>query len=233
MTDTLETPAQAGRWTAQWKELYAEVITTGLCTGCAGCVVTCPHDVIGYEHVEGKYKPFHLEDELGLDNCVHGEKGCTSCTRACPRFRDWEVEVDEFAVLLDRPGRTVVHECGERGDPLGRLPLAQRPEVAGVQPVGPRTVAEHRDRFGDLPPRHRPQASVGGQEVDEVGRPGTGETHDDDRWLELDLERLGVAPGEVLEPQSRPQEPEQAFADRKSTRLNSSHSQQSRMPSSA
>ena len=34
MTDTLETPAQAGRWTAQWKELYAEVITTGLCTGC-------------------------------------------------------------------------------------------------------------------------------------------------------------------------------------------------------
>ena len=75
MTDTLETPAQAGRWTAQWKELYAEVITTGLCTGCAGCVVTCPHDVIGYEHVEGKYKPFHLEDELGLDNCVHGEKG--------------------------------------------------------------------------------------------------------------------------------------------------------------
>ena len=29
-------PAQAGRWTAQWKELYAEVITTGLCTGCAG-----------------------------------------------------------------------------------------------------------------------------------------------------------------------------------------------------
>ena len=37
MTDTLETPAQAGRWTAQWKELYAEVITTGLCTGCAGC----------------------------------------------------------------------------------------------------------------------------------------------------------------------------------------------------
>ena len=61
-----ETPAKQGRWTAQWKELYAEVITTGLCTGCAGCVVTCPHDVIGYEHEEGKYIPFHLEEELGL-----------------------------------------------------------------------------------------------------------------------------------------------------------------------
>ena len=57
------TPAKAERWTAQWKELYEEVITTGLCTGCAGCVVTCPHDVIGYEHEEGKYKPFHLEEE--------------------------------------------------------------------------------------------------------------------------------------------------------------------------
>ena len=82
------------RWTAQWKELYAEVITTGLCTGCAGCVVTCPHDVIGYEHEEGKYIPFHLEEELGLDNCIHGEKGCTTCTRACPRFRAWEPAAD-------------------------------------------------------------------------------------------------------------------------------------------
>ena len=93
MTDTLETPAQAGRWTAQWKELYAEVITTGLCTGCAGCVVTCPHDVIGYEHEEGKYIPFHIEEELGLANCAHGfgeSGGCTTCTRACPRFRAWE-----------------------------------------------------------------------------------------------------------------------------------------------
>ena len=88
------TPAKAERWTAQWKELYEEVITTGLCTGCAGCVVTCPHDVIGYEHEEGKYKPFHLEEELGLSNCIHGEKGCTTCTRACPRFRTWEPAAD-------------------------------------------------------------------------------------------------------------------------------------------
>ncbi|NBR92886.1 MAG: hypothetical protein EBT46_05285, partial [Actinobacteria bacterium] len=49
-----ESPAST-RWTAQWKELYEEVINTGLCTGCAGCVISCPHDVIGYEHEEGKY----------------------------------------------------------------------------------------------------------------------------------------------------------------------------------
>ncbi len=78
----------------QWKHLYSEVVTSGLCTGCAGCVVACPHDVLGYDDSEGVYKPLHLEEELGADNCIHGEKGCTSCTRACPRFRGWETEID-------------------------------------------------------------------------------------------------------------------------------------------
>src|SRR5918997_6725575 len=125
-------PAKAAeRWTAQWKELYAEVITTGLCTGCAGCVVTCPHDVIGYEHEEGKYTPFHLEEELGPANCIHGEKGCTTCTRACPRFRSWEPaadmhlfgrvrEPDEMAgiwrqLLLTRAADDTQHEQGQDG----------------------------------------------------------------------------------------------------------------------
>ncbi len=129
-----QTPAQAGRWTAQWKELYAEVITTGLCTGCAGCVVTCPHDVIGYQHEEGKYKPFHVEDELGPANCVHGfgeGGGCTTCTRACPRFRAWEPAADEHLfgrvrrpdemggiwrqLLLTRAADSVQHERGQDG----------------------------------------------------------------------------------------------------------------------
>lgn len=128
---TPDAPAKAERWTAQWKELYEEVINTGLCTGCAGCVVTCPHDVIGYEHEEGKYKPFHLEEELGLDNCIHGEKGCTTCTRACPRFRTWESAAnkhlfgrdrqdDEMAgiweqLLLTRATNQTQHEKGQDG----------------------------------------------------------------------------------------------------------------------
>ena len=119
------------RWTLQWKELYDEVITTGLCTGCAGCVIACPHDVIGYEHAPGAYKPFHLEEELGLDDCIHGQKGCTSCTRACPRFRTWEPEADEhlFArhrrpdepsgiyqdILLTRASDDMVHQIGQDG----------------------------------------------------------------------------------------------------------------------
>ncbi|MEE2769085.1 MAG: Coenzyme F420 hydrogenase/dehydrogenase, beta subunit C-terminal domain [Actinomycetota bacterium] len=119
------------RWTFQWKELYDEVITSGLCTGCAGCVIACPHDVIGYEHAPGAYTPFHLEEELGLDDCGHGQKGCTSCTRACPRFRDWETEADQHLfgrgrsademsgvykdVLLTRASDDSVHEVGQDG----------------------------------------------------------------------------------------------------------------------
>ena len=97
------------KWSFQWKELYEEVIDTGLCTGCAGCVIACPHDVIGYEHEPGKYTPFHLEEDLGETDCGHGQKGCTSCTRACPRFRSWETEADQH--LFGQIGRA---SCRER-----------------------------------------------------------------------------------------------------------------------
>ena len=138
MTDTIDTTPPSGddkpakvRWTFQWKELYDEVITSGLCTGCAGCVIACPHDVIGYKHEPGAYKPFHLEEELGLNNCLHGEKGCTSCTRACPRFRSWETEADEHLfgrtrqpdemsgiykdILLVRAKEDKVYDAGQDG----------------------------------------------------------------------------------------------------------------------
>jgi coenzyme F420 hydrogenase subunit beta len=135
MAITDEAPPTAApareRWTFQWKELYDEVITSGLCTGCAGCVISCPHDVIGYNHEQGGYRPFHLEEELGLDDCIHGQKGCTSCTRACPRFRAWEHDADEHLfdrerqpdevagiyddILLTRASDDMVHQMGQDG----------------------------------------------------------------------------------------------------------------------
>ena len=84
-----------------WTHLFDEVVTTGLCTGCAGCVIVCPHDVLGYDDTAGRYKPFNLEVETGPAGCSHGERGCTLCTRACPRFRDWETEAD--TALFGRP----------------------------------------------------------------------------------------------------------------------------------
>jgi coenzyme F420 hydrogenase subunit beta len=95
VTATEIAPAKQ-RWRAQWAELFSEVVTSGLCTGCAGCVVACPHDVLGYDDQNGVYRPFHLEEELGPADCGHGQRGCTSCTRACPRFRDWEPEIDSY-----------------------------------------------------------------------------------------------------------------------------------------
>jgi coenzyme F420 hydrogenase subunit beta len=102
MTVTENPPVKAERWTHQWKELYEEVINAGLCTGCAGCVISCPHEVIGYKHEEKGYKPFHIEEELGPTDCGHGQKGCTSCTRACPRFRNWEQAANEHLFDRDR-----------------------------------------------------------------------------------------------------------------------------------
>jgi coenzyme F420 hydrogenase subunit beta len=131
MAAVMDAPAKPERWTAQWKELYEEVIDAGLCTGCAGCVVTCPHEVIGYRHEEHQYRPFHLEEELGLTDCIHGQKGCTTCTRACPRFRAWEPQVDEHLfgqvrepdamygqyrqLLLVRAADDHVHQTGQDG----------------------------------------------------------------------------------------------------------------------
>ena len=137
MTITENAPSPTERWTNQWKELYEEVITTGLCTGCAACVISCPHEVIGYKHEEGQYKPFHLEEELGVDNCIHGEKGCTSCTRACPRFRTWEPEADMQLfgrtrkddemygqyrqLLMVRAADNETHEKGQDGGFVGAM----------------------------------------------------------------------------------------------------------------
>jgi coenzyme F420 hydrogenase subunit beta len=90
-------PLTVGRMAREilhWKHLFDEVVTSGLCTGCAGCVVACPHDVLSYDDTGGVYRPFHIEEEGGPGGCGHGDRGCTSCTRACPRFRSWEPEID-------------------------------------------------------------------------------------------------------------------------------------------
>ena len=114
-----------------WKHLYDEVVTSGLCTGCAGCVIACPHDVLGYDDKEGVYKPIQIEEYGGPADCSHGDKNCTSCTRACPRFRNWEPDVDEFLfgrkreaeelsgiykdIVLAKASDPVLHEVGQDG----------------------------------------------------------------------------------------------------------------------
>jgi coenzyme F420 hydrogenase subunit beta len=129
---TTEPVEKKERWSFSWKHLYDEVVTTGLCTGCAGCVIACPHDVLDYDDLLGVYKPIQNElDYGGPGDCSHGDKACTSCTRACPRFRAWEPEIDEFLfgrareideisgvskdIVLARAADPELHEVGQDG----------------------------------------------------------------------------------------------------------------------
>jgi coenzyme F420 hydrogenase subunit beta len=107
-----------------WLELFPEVVTSGLCTGCAACIIACPHDVLSYDDTGGKYKPFHIDADGGAENCTHGVKGCTMCTRACPRFRLWEPEIDTH--LFGRE-RTPAEVAGVSSDIL--LVRATDPDV--------------------------------------------------------------------------------------------------------
>ncbi len=111
----------------QWTDLYSEVVTSGLCTGCASCVIACPYDVLDYNAKDGIYKPFHIDQDGSIDSCTHGEKGCTLCTRACPRFRSWEGEIDNY--LFGR-GREENEVAGISKDVF--LARALDPEIAGA-----------------------------------------------------------------------------------------------------
>jgi len=100
-------------------------------------VVACPFDVLGYNQADGVYKPFHLEEEGGPGGCGHGERGCTSCTRACPRFRTWETEIDTYLfdrvrrveevdgiskdIILARASDDYIHKLGQDGGLVSAL----------------------------------------------------------------------------------------------------------------
>jgi len=117
-----------------WRELYREVVDTGLCTGCAACVMACPQDVLGYTD---DHYPLQVGDGMAHDQCAIGDRGCDICTRACPRFRGWESDLDTElfgrerradevsgiarSILLTRATDAGVHEAGQDGGLVSTL----------------------------------------------------------------------------------------------------------------
>jgi len=98
LTNTTQerTGARRGRWIGSWHDLVKQVLDPGLCTGCAGCVLACPRSVLALDQTT--WLPRLSPDAANggpLDTCVHAERGCTMCTRACPRFGAWETDADQ------------------------------------------------------------------------------------------------------------------------------------------
>ena len=121
----------------QWKELYDEVITSGLCTGCAGCVIACPHDVIGYDARPGRLQAVPPRGGARPRRLHPRREGLHLLHPGVPRFRAWEPEADEhlFArvrepdepsgiyqdILLTRASDDMVHKMGQDGGLVSAL----------------------------------------------------------------------------------------------------------------
>src|SRR5438309_3910507 len=98
-------PEDDGKY-GQWKELFHEVVATNLCTGCAACIMACPRDVLEYKLDE--YHPYNVEDSTPADDCIHGQRVCDICAKACPRFLVWEVESDTALFGRERNADEVI-----------------------------------------------------------------------------------------------------------------------------
>lgn len=83
------------RWRYSWTDLIEQVVDVGLCTGCSGCIISCPQRVLALN--EQAWNP-ELSPDAWVNgdgnHCSYGDRGCTLCTRACPRFGSWEKEAD-------------------------------------------------------------------------------------------------------------------------------------------
>ncbi|MDQ3645627.1 MAG: Coenzyme F420 hydrogenase/dehydrogenase, beta subunit C-terminal domain [Actinomycetota bacterium] len=82
-----------------WKHLYEEIVATEICCGCSACIVACPHHVLRLED----FDPVQLDARSALDNCVHGEEGCSLCAMACLRL---DPDVDAIEQILFGGRRT-------------------------------------------------------------------------------------------------------------------------------
>lgn len=89
--------------TPSWRELHRYVVSTQLCSGCAGCIVECPFDMLTYD---GDLPKQHFLPNMPADFCLVAEnRACDYCARACPRLGDWELDAGRMLFGLDYPAK--------------------------------------------------------------------------------------------------------------------------------
>ncbi len=105
-------PGAAAQWDLAWSDLAESVVGAGRCSGCGGCVIACPWGVLS---LDGESWTPRLADAAQAGGeagrCVHEERGCTLCARACPRFGDWERDGDLAALGRRRAEGEVLGVC--------------------------------------------------------------------------------------------------------------------------
>jgi coenzyme F420 hydrogenase subunit beta len=65
-----------------WKHLFEDIVATEVCCSCSACIVACPHKVL---ELHG-FDPIMVDLDSPLDDCTHGQDGCSLCAMACPRL---------------------------------------------------------------------------------------------------------------------------------------------------
>jgi coenzyme F420 hydrogenase subunit beta len=121
-------PGAAPRWDATWSDLAGSVVGTGRCSGCGGCVIACPWGVLSLDGESWAPRLTAAARVPGaVERCVHQERGCTLCARACPRFGDWEADGDLAALGRRRGEDELLGVCRALW-----LVSATDPEIAAV-----------------------------------------------------------------------------------------------------
>lgn len=113
-----------------------------------------------------------------------------------------EVGRHELVLLVDVVGGHGVHGGHVGGPDLHGLPCRLAAGPAGVDAVGAGGLVGVGHGLVGLPQRQRPEAGVGGQQVDQVGRPRPGQAHHDHGGHDRDVEDLGVAGQQVGDAQA-------------------------------
>jgi coenzyme F420 hydrogenase subunit beta len=121
-------PGAAPRWDAAWSDLAGSVVGTGRCSGCGGCVIACPWGVLSLDGESWAPRLAAAARVPGaVERCLHQERGCTLCARACPRFGDWEADGDLAALARRRGEDELLGVCRALW-----LVSATDPEIAAV-----------------------------------------------------------------------------------------------------